>query len=433
MDLHDLARRMTAAALAAVDPERLVREELARRGGRFSAVLALGKAGAALARGAREAIDSKARRLLIRTHRSPALLDPGWEQRTGGHPLPDRQSVAAGERLEAWLRELGELPPQPLLVLISGGASACVELPALGLTLDDLAATQRALLGSGLPIQTVNAVRKHLSRLKGGGALKATAGRLPRVLVLLLSDVPGDDPSAIASGPFTADPTTFAEALAAVKGLAVPESVRRHLAAGARGEIPETLKPGDPSLERVETVLLGSVRTAVAAAMAEARRHGFQAVEGGLEGEAARAGRDLVARGREMGTGVALVLGGETTVTLSGPAGSGGRNQELALAAARELAGSPAGNELVFTLATDGEDGPTRSAGATVDGTAWEAIRRAGIDPEAALSRHDSRTALAAVPGVLLETGPTGTNAGDLAVYLRAVSSGAQPLALHLG
>jgi glycerate 2-kinase len=438
MDLHGLARRMTAAALAAVDPERLVREELDRRRDRGDPVasLALGKAAAAMARGAREALALRTPRLLIRPQRSPALLDPGWEQKTGGHPLPDRQSVAAGERLERWL---GEVAPRPLLALISGGASACLELPAPGLSLDDLTATQRALLGSGLPIQTVNAVRKHLSRLKGGGALRALCARgnrLPRVLVLLLSDVPGDDPSAIASGPFAADPTTFAEALAALEGIegwGVPESVRRHLAAGARGEIPETLKPGDPLLERVETVLLGGVRTAMAAAVAEARRHGFQAAAGDLEGEAAQAGRDLVVRGRELGT--ALVLGGETTVTLSGPAGSGGRNQELALAAARELAGSPApaDNELVFTLATDGEDGPTRSAGAMVDGTTWEAIRRVGIDPEAALSRHDSRTALAAVPGVLLETGPTGTNAGDLAVYLRAVSSGAQPLALHLG
>jgi glycerate-2-kinase len=418
---------MTAAALAAVDPERLVREELDRRRDRGDPVasLALGKAASALARGAREALALRTPRLLLRPQRSPALLDPGWEQKAGGHPLPDRQSMAAGERLERWL---GEIAPRPLLALISGGASACVELPAPGLTLDDLTATQRALLASGLPIQTVNAVRKHLSRLKGGGALRIAENRLPRVLVLLLSDVPGDDPSAIASGPFAADPTTFAEALAAVEGmegLPVPESVRRHLAAGARGEVPETLKTGDPFLERVETVLLGSVRTAVAAAAAEARRHGLQTTGGDLEGEAARAGRDLVARGRELGPGTALVLGGETTVTLSGPAGSGGRNQELALAAARELAGGPAGNELVFTLATDGEDGPTRSAGAMVDDRTWEAIRRAGIDPEAALSRHDSRTALAAVPGAILETGPTGTNVGDLAVYLRSVSSGA--------
>lgn len=406
---------MTAAALAAVDPERLVREELARRGERFGAAVALGKAGAALARGAREALEPGAPRLLIRPHRAPALLDPGWEQRTGGHPLPDRPSIAAGERLERWL---AEVPPRPLLALVSGGASACVEAPAPGITLDDLIATQRALLASGLPIQIVNAVRKHFSRLKGGGALRAAGDRLPRVLALLLSDVPGDDPAAIASGPFAADPTTFADTLAAVEGLAVPESVRRLLAAGARGELRETVKAGDPLLDRVETVLLGGARTAMAAAVAEARRHGFEVMDAGLEGEAAIAARDLVERGRALpGTSVALVLGGETTVTLQGGTGSGGRNQELALAAARELAGGT--GELVFTLATDGEDGPTRYAGATVDGGTWEAIRRAGIDPEAALTRHDSRPALAAAQGALLETGPTGTNVGDLAVYLR--------------
>jgi len=123
MNLPDLARRMTAAALAAVDPERLAREEIRRRGERFGAAVALGKAAAALARGAREALEPGARRLLIRPHNTPGLLDPGWEQTTGGHPLPDRQSVAAGERLERWL---AEVPPRPLLVLISGGASACV-------------------------------------------------------------------------------------------------------------------------------------------------------------------------------------------------------------------------------------------------------------------------------------------------------------------
>jgi glycerate-2-kinase len=162
--------------------------------------------------------------------------------------------------------------------------------------------------------------------------------------------------------------------------------------------------------------------------MAEARRQGFQAVDGELEGEAAEAGRELVKKGRALaaglqGAGVALVLGGETTVTLGGATGSGGRNQELALAAARELAGGE--GELVFALATDGEDGPTRYAGAVVTGATWDAVRRAaGIDPVAALARHDSRTALAAVPGALMETGPTGTNVGDLAVYLRVPAAG---------
>lgn len=424
MTLQDLARHLMAVALAAVDPERLAREELSCRSERFGSVVAMGKAGAAFARGAGSGLETGARRLLIRPHRSPGLLDPGWEQKTGGHPVPDRQSVAAGERLARWL---GEIPPRPLLALVSGGASACLELPAPGLTLEDLMATQRALLASGLPIHTVNAVRKHLSRLKGGGALRATGGRLPRILALLLSDVPGDDPSAIASGPFAADPTTYADALEALRGLEVPGSIRDHLKAGARGEILETVKPGSPSLEWVETVLLGSVGTAVAAVKTEGERQGLYIEDGRLEGEASRAGVALVERGRALaasrgGAGIALVLGGETTVTLGATPGSGGRNQELALATARELAGGE--GELVFTLATDGEDGPTRHAGAVVTGAAWEAVRRAGIDPVAALARHDSRTALAAVPGALMETGPTGTNVGDLAVYLRAPAAG---------
>jgi hydroxypyruvate reductase len=404
-----------------VDPERLVRDELTRRGPalRCDAVLALGKAAAALARGARALppIPLRPRRLLVRPHASPVLLELGWEQLTGGHPLPDRQSAAAGARLERWLGDTQD--GQTLLALISGGASACLELPAPGLTLDDLIATQRALLGSGLPIGKVNAVRKHLSALKGGGALRKTRGR---VLAFLLSDVPDDDPSAIGSGPFAADPTTYAEALDAVRTLeGVPAPVLRHLEAGVRGELPETLKPSDPDLSRVETTLLGNSRTARTAVAAELRRLRFTVTEGDLSGDAARAAFGLVVRGRALpGESVALVLSGETTVTLQGPAGRGGRNTELALAAARELAAATPGvEEVVLALATDGEDGSSRSAGGLVDGTVWEAIQRAGIDPDRALEHHDSATALRSAQGALLETGVTSTNVGDLVLYLR--------------
>ena len=417
---------MAPLAIAAVDPERLVRDELQRllaAGVRFEAVLAVGKAAAGLARGTRAIFAHSPRRLLIRPHSSPALLDPGWEQTTGGHPLPDRQSAAAGARLQAWLARVD--PAHNLLALISGGASACVELPAPDLTLDDLVAAHKVLLGSGLAIDRINAVRKHLSALKGGGALRATRGR---VVALLLSDVPGDDPSTVASGLFASDPTWYADALAAVASLPMAPAIRRHLEAGARGEIPETLKPGDPALARVEATVIGSVRTAVAAVAAEARRQGLHTEEGSLGGEAAAAGRELVTRGRALaGDRVALVWGGETTVTLSGAAGGtgrGGRNSELALAAAgalREsgLTGGEGAREVVLALATDGEDGATRKAGALVDGGVWEAVRKAGIDPAAALARHDSLPALGAVHGTLLETGPTGTNVGDLALYLR--------------
>jgi glycerate 2-kinase len=428
MTLHDLARRMAAAALAAADPERLVRGALAARPERWAAALALGKAAPAMARGAHAASSASSassagsalgqagpeRRLLVRTHATPGLLDPAWEELSGGHPLSDRASLEAGERVLRWLRELR--PGAPLLAMVSGGSSACVEALAGELTLEDLTATQRALLASGLPIHDFNAVRKHLSVFKGGGALRASRGP---VLALLLSDVPGDDPGTIGSGPFAADPTTFAAAHAAVAGLAVPERVRRRLAAGARGELPETVKPGDPEMERLESILVGSVATAVAAAAGEARHGGFAVTTGDLSGEAAAAARALVARGRALGgERVALVLGGETTVTLGPRPGRGGRNQELALAAARELAGGEDG-ELVLTLASDGEDGPTSAAGGIVDGTGWEKLERAGAEPAAALARHDSNRALAALTGALLETGNTGTNVGDLAIYLR--------------
>jgi glycerate 2-kinase len=485
MTLYDVARRLAAVALAAVDPERLVREALRGRPARWGAALALGKAAPAMARGVAGALAAAeavlgagdvvsggggARRLLVRTHQTPGLLDPAWEQLSGGHPLPDRQSLAAGERVLRWL---GELPAgAPIIALVSGGSSACVAAAAGGLTLEELKATQVALLGSGLPIHSFNAVRKHLSAFKGGGCLRASRGP---VLALLLSDVPGDDPGTIGSGPFAADPTTFAEALAAVAGLDVPPRVRQHLAAGARGELRETVKPGDPELARVESLLVGSVATAVEAAAGEARRSGFTVVTGELAGEAAPAGGALVARGRALGgERVALILGGETTVTLGPIHGRGGRNQELALAAARELAagegggpagsvgggtaggetsggghggpaggeasggghggpaggeasggghGGPGGVELVLTLATDGEDGPTRSAGGIVDGVTWAAIERAGVDPAAALAGHDAQRALGAVSGALLETGNTGTNVGDLAIYLRLAPS----------
>ncbi len=358
-DLPGIARRMAAAALAAVDPERLVRERL--RDIHCDAVLAVGKAAAALARGVP---DPPSRRLLIRPHTSPALGDPDWEELSGGHPLPDRLSLAAGERLRDWLTEIG--PGETLLALISGGSSACIELPADGLSLDEVIREHRRLLGSGLPIGEVNAVRKRLSALKGGGARRLVRGR---VVALLLSDVPGDDPGTIGSGLF---------------------------------EGAETILLG----------LLGSVRTAMAGAAAEAQREGFSVTEGDLEGEASRAGRDLVARGRSLeGEAVALILGGETTVTLSPDSGRGGRNGELALAAARDLSDG----EVVLALATDGEDGTTGTAGAVVDGRTWNACP----DPERALARHDSLTALEAVPGALLRTGVTGTNVGDLALYLR--------------
>ena len=410
--LAELARNLASVALAAVDPEKLVRGALKGQPVPWGGVLALGKAASAMARGAREALAADTPCLLVRPHHAPALLDPAWEQLTGGHPLPDRGSVQAGERALAWLGALAA--ERPLLALISGGSSACIEVPAAGLTLADLIATNAALLASGRAIGAHNAVRKHLSNFKGGGALRAAS--CP-VVVLLLSDVPGDDPATVGSGPFTADPTTFAIALEAVAGLVLPPAVTSRLEAGARGELPETLKPDSPAARRAAARLIGSNRTAVEAIADAARSHGFQVGRAVLAGEAALAGGAVVAQGRALsGSRVALVAGGETTVTLGEHPGHGGRNQELALAAARAIADGA--GEVVLTLATDGEDGPTQAAGGVVDGATWSAIRAAGCDPERALAGHDAGTALGAARA-LLETGNTGTNVADVALYLR--------------
>jgi glycerate 2-kinase len=433
-ELGEAARQIAAAALAAADPARLVAAELARRGGpRFAGVLALGKAAAALARGAAPfLVDGP--RLLIRPHSAPALGDPAWEELSGGHPLPDTASLAAGRRLADWLAALP--PGGRLLALVSGGGSACLELPAASLTLADLAAVHRALLDGGVPIAAVNAVRAHLSRLKGGGALRLCP--VP-VLALVLSDVPGDDPAVVASGPFAADPSSYADALAtlalAPMPRAVPAAVQSHLASGIAGQIIETVQPGDPAFARLTLVRIGGIGTAVEAAAACARRLGFAVATGELAGEAAAAGRELVGRGRRLPAGkrgAALVLGGETVVRLgpepvaAGSGGRGGRSQELALAAAQALrsGGRDGTVEVVLALATDGEDGATGAAGAVVDGGSWAAMRDAGIDPERALAGHDSHSALAALPGALLTPGPTGTNVADLALYLADRSGG---------
>jgi glycerate-2-kinase len=447
-DLDDLV----SAVLAAVEPRGLVRRALRdTEAGEVgcAAVVALGKAAAAMARGAADVLGVPPAEgadgtsaapaaagfwgFLARPESSPALAPRGtlgpWEDWPGGHPQPDVGSMGAGRRLVHHLKRL--TPDDHLLALVSGGASACVEIPAGVLAMSDLTEAHRVLLAGGLPIDRVNAVRKHLSELKGGGALRHTAAR---VTVLVLSDVPGDDPAVVASGPFAADPGTYADALALADRLELPQPVRRHLEAGLAGELAETVKPGDPLLARVEHRLVGGNGTAVAAARDWLQAAGYAVETGALAGEAAVAAGDLVARGRALrqrhgdGARVALVLGGETTVTLGDGAvemarGTGGRNQELALAAARALAepaeGSEAGGEeRVLTLATDGVDGPTPAAGARVDAATWDRLRAAGADPEAALARHASHRALGRLDGCLLATGPTGGNVADLAVYL---------------
>lgn len=348
------------------------------------------------------------------------------------HPVPDERGRAAAD---AVLDLAGGLTSDDLLlVLLSGGASALLPAPVPGVSLRDKADVTSLLLRAGATIHELNTVRKHLSRLKGGGLARAAAPA--RVVCLVLSDVVGDDLSTIASGPTAPDPTTFDDALRVLGARGVlercPGAVRASLEAGAQGTRPETPKPHDALFRRVTTRVIGSNRASVAAAAREARRQGLRPVvlTTRLEGEAREVARVLVAvlrecveSGRPATPPVCLLAGGETTVTVRGD-GRGGRNQELAVAAAEPLAGFP-GPAVLATLATDGVDGASEAAGGVVDDRSVGRAATLGVAPPAAfLAVSDSRGFLAAL-GDLIVTGPTGTNVVDLAVLLAGVQENA--------
>ena len=342
-----------------------------------------------------------------------------------GHPVPDEQGRAAASEVLALAESLGR--EDVLLVLLSGGASALLPAPSVGISLADKAAATSALLRAGATIHELNTVRKHLSLLKGGGLARAAGPA--RVFCLALSDVVGDDVATIGSGPTAPDPSTYADALGvfARRGLlrVVPAQVRKRLEAGARGELPETPKPGDPLFRRVATIVIGSNAASIRASAREARRWGLRPVvlTTRLEGEAREVGsvltailRECVEDGRPAEPPVCLLAGGETTVTVRG-AGRGGRNQELAVAAAVCLGAFPV-PAVLGSLATDGIDGASDAAGGLVDDTTLRRGVRAGLaPPDAFLARSDSRNFLAPL-GDLVVTGPTGTNVADLTALL---------------
>jgi hydroxypyruvate reductase len=342
-----------------------------------------------------------------------------------GHPLPDARGLRAAREVLALAESLG--PRDLLLVLLSGGASALLPCPAAGVSLADKAALTALLLRRGATIHELNAVRKHLSRTKGGGLLRAAAPA--RVLTLALSDVVGDDPSTIGSGPTVPDPTSFADAIAALRAHGcwreAAKAVRAHLLAGARGEVRETLKPGDPGSRRGRYEIVGSNRLSLDAAARAARRAGFRTLPltHRLEGEAREVAPVLLAilracidTGRPARPPVCLLASGETTVTVTGR-GRGGRNQELALACVEPLSGFPR-PAVVASLASDGVDGNSDAAGGVADDTSLTRARARGLaPPRLFLSESDSNGFLAAL-GDLIVTGPTGTNVLDLSVLL---------------
>jgi hydroxypyruvate reductase len=444
------AGRIIRAALAAVDPAAAVRRHLRAVGGRLIVadangerdyglhdyervlVVGAGKAGAPMVDAAAAILGERLSAGIIIVKYGHITASGAPERVTiveAGHPVPDVAGMQGAQRLADLLRQTTER--DLVICLLSGGGSALMTLPVPSVALADLQALTRTLLACGATINEINALRKHLSQLQGGQLARLAAPAT--VVSLILSDVIGDPLDVIASGPTVADPTTYADAWTVLERHGVlkqvPAAILAHLRSGMQGDVEETPKPGDAAFGRVQNVVIGSNRIAARAAAAAAWELGYHSLllSTFVEGEAREVAKVVaglakgVARGEcvcppeaYLAMPACLILGGETTVTLRG-SGRGGRNQELALAAALALDGWP--GMLVTCLATDGTDGPTDAAGAFADG---ESVRRAaalGLSAADHLARNDTYPFFAAL-GDLIMTGPTQTNVNDLVLVL---------------
>jgi len=466
-----LLRLLFDAAVTAVTPSRLLPGRLPPPAAGRTVVVGAGKAAAAMAAAVEQGWSGRPDRLsgLVVTRDGHGVPCRRIEVVEASHPVPDERGVAAATRILDLVRGLG--PQDMVLCLFSGGGSALLPAPAPGITLQDKQAVNAALLRSGATIEEMNCVRKHLSAIKGGQL--AAAAHPARVVTFLISDVPGDDPSVIASGPTVPDPTTFADAIAvlAARNIEVPAAVTAHLRAGAIASRPqlamplseadvrlsatapaETPKPGDAAFAGDDIVLLATARDALNAACGVARRAGLSTLVLGdaIEGEArevavaharlalalARDDRpsamgnlhggmvrfaspapELDPRTRSLPQPPCLVIsGGETTVTVRGP-GRGGRNDEYALALALALGGRD--GIAAIAADTDGIDGTQDNAGALVLPDTLTRARLAGLDPAAALAANDAYAVFAAIEDLVF-TGPTLTNVNDFrAIVIR--------------
>jgi len=340
-----------------------------------------------------------------------------------GHPVPDENGITGTERIIEILESADE---NTLVIgLISGGGSALSPAPAEGITLAEKQEITHLLLNAGADITELNAVRKHLSRLKGGGM--ARIAHPAAVHLLILSDVIGDRLDTIASGPAVADTTTFADCITICRSRGIwdriPSAVRTRLTDGAEGTVPETVKLGDPCLESVCVTMAGSIRKSIEAARNKATGMGYKTIvlTSTLSGEARQAGNffaSLASEIQDHGDPVAppacIIAGGETTVTVTGR-GKGGRNMEMALSAAIGIEGRA--GVVFLSGGTDGTDGPTDSAGGIVDGATVAFARSHGFDPDVFLADNDSYHFLRETDGCIM-TGPTGTNVMDIQILL---------------
>ncbi len=349
-----------------------------------------------------------------------------------GHPLPDEKGLEGAKEMVGMLSHL--TPKDLLLFLISGGGSALLPLPAEGITLAEKQATTHQLLSCGANIQEINTLRKHLSRIKGGGLARIV---YPATLVsLILSDVIGDPLDAIASGPTVPDPTTFEDCARILNKYElwgkIPPSVAGHIREGIEGKKEETLKEGEPAFVGVYNLVVGNNLLAMKAAKKAAQDLGYRTLllSSLVEGETrevakvhAAIAKEVLLSGNPIGPPACILSGGETTVTLKGK-GKGGRSQEFALAAALEIAGWE--EILMMSAGTDGTDGPTDAAGAFADGKTLNRARTMGLDPWSFLKENDSYDFFEKL-GDLIITGPTGTNVMDLRILLVKKPAASRP------
>jgi len=425
-DAVDLLKASFAAAVAAADPLQMLAQHLPQAP-RRALVVGAGKAAASMAVAVERAWSDVELDGLVITRYAHGLPTRRIRVIEAGHPVPDAAGEAAAAEILARASSLqaGDL----LLVLVSGGGSSLLSLPVVDVSMEDLKRVTRDLLASGAPIEQMNVVRKHLSRVAGGHLATAATARGATVVALIISDVTGDAPADIASGPCAADPSTYADATSVLRrwNVTPPASVASWLARGERGEIDETPKPGDARLAGVENRIVATARTSLQAAGEVFRRAGVTPVILGdtVTGEAREVAKVYAALVRELrahdapfARPVALISGGECTVTLPpGARGRGGRCGEFLLSLAVELDGMPGVHALAAD--TDGIDGSEDNAGAWLGLDTAARAAAAGLPARAALDAHDAYGFFAAGDSLVV-TGPTRTNVNDYRVILVA-------------
>ncbi|MCC6197476.1 MAG: glycerate kinase [Burkholderiales bacterium] len=422
MNARDLLRRTFDAAVAAAQPSLCLPAHLPPRPAGRLVVIGAGKASAAMARAVEDNVDGPLEGLVV-TRYGYAVRCERIEIVEAAHPVPDAAGIAAARRIRE--KVTGLTPDDLVLCLISGGGSALLAAPGPGLTLADKQAVNKALLDSGANISEMNCVRRHLSALKGGRL--AAACHPAKVVTLLISDVPGDDPVDIASGPTVPDPTTCRDALAIIRRYAieVPPNVRKLLESGEG----ESVKPGDARLAGIETRMIATPQMALEAAARVARESGMPTHILGdrLEGEARDVGTvmggialQVADRRQPFAPPCILLSGGETTVTIRGK-GRGGRNVEFLLALAIALRGHPAIHAIAGD--TDGVDGIEEVAGAYLAPDSLERAWAKGINPNDSLANNDGHGFFGAL-GDGIVTGPTLTNVNDFRAVLVAADAG---------